>query len=130
MKFAFLIYVENYNAAGEMPSDQGDDIAEHIAFTRDAIEKGRYVTCEALAVANTSATVRVRGGKPIRTDGPFAETKEVLGGFYVLECKDLDEAVELASGIPPAKHGAIEVRPVLDIPGWDEAIGLSPRAAI
>jgi hypothetical protein len=61
----------------------------------------------------------------MRTDGPFAETKEVLGGFYLLDCKDLDEALELAARIPPAKHGAIEVRPVVDIPGWDEAIGLT-----
>ena len=63
----------------------------------------------------TATTVQVRGGQVLTTDGPFAETKEQLGGFYILECKDLDEALEYAARIPTAKHGSIEVRPVLEI---------------
>ena len=71
---------------------------------------------DALQPTSTATTVRVRDGKMLTTDGPFAETKEVLGGYYMLECPDLDSAVELASKIPAAEYGSIEVRPVMELP--------------
>jgi len=79
---------------------------------------------EALAPTATATTVRVRDGRTISTDGPFAETKEVLGGFYLVEAADLDEAIGYAAMIPGAKHGSVEVRPV-----WDFANAQSPAAA-
>ena len=77
-------------------------------------DKGQYVSGEALQPTATATTVRVRDGKTLTTDGPFAETKEALGGFYLVEAKDLDEALALGAACPGAKWGSIEVRPVVD----------------
>ena len=129
MRYMFLIYVPDYVDETDAQPDASDDVSEHITFARDALARGAYVTCDALDVAGTATTVRVRDGKTLLNDGPFAETKEVLGGFYILDCKDLDEALAYASRIPPAKHGSIEVRPIKEIPGWDEAIGLRESLA-
>jgi hypothetical protein len=125
MKYMFLIYVDEAD-----PRSQGgeDDLAGHVALARDAIARGDYVTCDALQRTPSATTVRVRNGDALVTDGPFAETKEALGGFYILDCADLDEALAYAAKIPPARHGAIEVRPIMEIPGWEEEIGLTPRA--
>jgi hypothetical protein len=98
------------------------DIEGHLAMTETAIERGAYVTCDALEPTASAVRVRVREGEVLRTDGPFAESKEVLGGFYVLDCKDMDEAISFAAMIPPARTGAIEVRRVATIPGWDDAV--------
>ncbi len=125
MKYMFLIYVNE----SHVHDDSGDDIAAHVTLARDAVARNAYVTCDALQTTPAATTVRVRGGEAIVTDGPFAETKEALGGYYVLECKDLDEAIGYAKRIPPATHGAIEIRPIMEIPGWDEMIGLSPAVA-
>jgi hypothetical protein len=76
-------------------------------------EKKVYVTGEALQPTSTATTVRVRGGKMATTDGPFAETKEQLGGFYLLDCKNLDEAIEYAAKIPGASMGSVEIRPIV-----------------
>jgi len=84
------------------------------AYTNELMESGAMVSGAGLQGAETATTVRVRDGERLLTDGPFAETKEQLGGFYALECKDLDEALEWAARIPEAKFGAIEVRPVID----------------
>jgi hypothetical protein len=126
MKYMFLIYVDESD-----PRSGGseDDIAEHVTFTRDAIARHAYLTCDALQTTPSATTVRVRDGEAVITDGPFAETKEALGGYYVLDCSDLDEAIGYAKRIPPAKHGAIEIRPIMEIPGWAEMIGLSAAAA-
>ncbi len=91
--------------------------------------RGAYVTCDALQDRATATTVRVRNGKTLATDGPFAETKEVLGGYYILECRDLDEAMAYAAKIPDAQYGSVEVRPIATIPGWEEAIGLRAGVA-
>jgi hypothetical protein len=114
-----MIYVDESD-----PRSNGspEDIDAHVAFARKTIAAGQYVTCDALDRTPSAATVRVRDGRVYRTDGPFAETKEALGGFYILDCKDLDEAVALAAQIPPATHGSIEVRPFMEIPGWEESI--------
>jgi hypothetical protein len=78
---------------------------------------GLLVAAEALEPVQTARTVRVRGGKAMVTDGPFAETKELLAGFYLIEAKDFDEALEIAAKIPPAREGSIEVRPVRQLDG-------------
>jgi len=123
MRYMFLIYTDEAMVGEPDP----EAFAAHVRFTRDAIAAGAYVTCDALQPSATATTVRVREGKTVVSDGPFAETREVLGGYYVLECSDLDEAIERAARIPPARHGSIEVRPIAEIAGWDEAIG-HPRA--
>ncbi len=125
MKYMFLIYSDESD-----PRSAGspEDMAGHVALARDAIAHDVYVTCDALQQTPAATTVRVRDGEAVITDGPFAETKEALGGYYVLDCKDLDEAIAYAAKIPSAKHGAIEIRPIMEIPGWDEMIGLPSPA--
>jgi hypothetical protein len=126
VKYMFLIYVDESDPrSGGSP----EDMAGHVAVAREAIAHNAYITCDALSQTPSATTVRVRGGEALVTDGPFAETKEALGGYYVLECKDLDEAIAYAAKIPPAKHGAIEIRPIMEIPGWEEMIGLGAGAA-
>lgn len=99
-------------------------MAEYTEFSEDAEKAGVIVASEALHDSSTARTVRVeggRGGKMHTTDGPFAETKEVLGGFYLLECADFEEAVAWAARIPGAWHGKVEVRPVVDFSaGFDD----------
>jgi hypothetical protein len=127
MKYMLLIYTRDYRTEADAQRDSSGDIAGHIAMAREAVERGAYVTCDALAVSGAATTVRVRDGRTVTSDGPFAETKEVLGGFYILDCKDLEEAVAYAAKIPGATAGSVEVRPIVEIPGWDEAIGLLER---
>lgn len=108
MKYLCLVY-------GEERALQRMDDAHCLEFDAAARESGHCVASEALEAAATARTVRVRDGKVTVADGPFAETKEVLAGFYLVEARDLDEAVELAAKIPPAAVGSIEVRPVRPI---------------
>jgi hypothetical protein len=86
-----------------------------MAFTKDIIDRGLMKGGEALQPTATATTVRVREGDTLTTDGPFAETKDQLGGFYLVDCKDLDEAIEVAARIPDARRGSIEVRPIMDV---------------
>jgi hypothetical protein len=114
MKYLCLIY-ENEKAFETMSPADGEAImAEYFAFTDGIRRSGQYVAGEALQPTQTATTVKVRNGKVSTTDGPFAETKEQLGGFYMIEAKDLNEAIQVAAKIPSARHGAIEVRPVVD----------------
>ena len=85
---------------------------KYFAFTQDAKDKGVYIGGNALQPTTTATTVRVRDGKTITSDGPFTETKEQIGGYYLFECKDLDEAISWAARIPSATNGSIEVRPI------------------
>jgi len=94
-------------------------IREHFAFAGEARARGAYVFSEALGGTAAATTVRVRDGKTMITDGPFAEAKEVVGGFYILDCKDLDEALECAAKMPDARSAGVEVRPVMHVPDWD-----------
>src|SRR6184192_2715621 len=93
---------------------------ESAQLTQDLNSTGNYLDASPLHSVATATSVRVRDGKRIVTDGPFAETREQLGGYYVVEAKDLDEALDIAERIPPAKYGTIEVRPMLEIPGLPE----------
>ena len=116
MKYLLLIY-ENEAAFGALPeSEQGKVFEEYMAYTRRIRTSGNHLGGEALQPTTSATVVRVQGGKTLTTDGPFAETREQLGGFYLVEAKDLDEAIALAAGIPGARTGAIEVRPVLPVP--------------
>jgi hypothetical protein len=96
-----------------------DVMERHFAVFNEAKAQGAYRTSEAIGGTDGATTVRVRDGKTTVTDGPFAETKEVLGGFYLLDCTDLDEALEYAAKIPDAMNGAVEVRAVRHVPNWE-----------
>jgi hypothetical protein len=114
MEYVCLIYSREGDEASRTPEQRQMEIDEYNAFTKDVVDRGLYVAAEALHPTMTATTVRVRDGKTVTTDGPFAETKEQLGGYYVINCKDLDEAIALAAKIPSAKWGSIEVRPIMD----------------
>lgn len=112
MRYALLIYGNDATAGQETPAEQQALMAAYVAFGerfKDAITAG-----EALVPSASATTVRVRDGKRLTTDGPFAETKEQLGGYYIVNCANLDEAIEIASHIPAATDGSIEVRPVME----------------
>ncbi|MGH8739246.1 MAG: YciI family protein [Burkholderiales bacterium] len=108
MKYLLLVYGE------EGKLRQLDDL-HCLAFDQSIRDSGHCIASESLQPVATATTVRVRDGKATVTDGPFAETKECLAGFYIVEAKDLDEAIRIASRIPPAAAGSIEVRPVRPI---------------
>jgi hypothetical protein len=113
MRYLCLIYEAEAQWA-TMSKEQGDQMmGEYFAFTDDIKKGGQYVGGEALQPTHSATTVRVRKGKISTTDGPFAETKEQLGGYYIVECANLDEAIEAAGKIPAVKYGSVEVRPLL-----------------
>lgn len=114
MKYLCLIYDDEKLVTGMSKSESDAFMGEYFAFTNDIRSSGHYVAGEALQPVSTATTVRVRNGKASTTDGPFAETKEQLGGFYMINAKDLNEAIQIASRIPSARLGSIEVRPVVD----------------
>jgi hypothetical protein len=113
MRYALLIYTAEQTEAPP-PEVQQAEMDGYNAFTDHIKEKGAYGGGEALDPTSTATTVRVRDGKTLTTDGPYAETKEALGGFYLVEAADLDEAIAYAAMIPGARHGAIEVRPIFE----------------
>ena len=119
MQYMLLIYGPDQTTPPP-PEVMQAEIEAYNAFTAEVNERKLLVSAEALHPTHTATTVRVRDGKTLTTDGPFAETKEVLGGYYLLNCKDLDEALEMAAKIPGAKHGSIEVRPIID---WSQPQG-------
>ena len=108
MKYLCLVYVDE-NRLDELPD------ADCVAFDRSLREGGRCLASEALQSVHTATTVRVRNGRLAITDGPFAETKEQLGGFYMIEARDLNEAIQVAARIPPARVGSVEIRPIRPI---------------
>jgi hypothetical protein len=113
MQYLLLIY-ENEQIGAKMSKAEGEKfMQEYFAFTKDIKDKKNHLGGEALQPTSTATTVRVRDNKIVTTDGPFAETREQLGGFYLIEAKDLDEARSIAARIPSARHGSIEVRPVV-----------------
>jgi hypothetical protein len=113
MQYMALIYDSEQILASMSPQEQERFMGEYVAFTQAAKDAGVLVAGDALKGVDTATTLRIRGGETLHTDGPFAETKEQLGGYYLLECKDLDEALQWAAKIPSAKTGSIEVRPVM-----------------
>ena len=113
MKYLCLIYDEEKKIAGMSKSETDAFMGEYFSFTGDIQKSGHMIAGEALQPVESATTVRVRNGKVSTTDGPFAETKEQLGGYYLIEARDLNDAVQVAARIPSAKIGAIEVRPVM-----------------
>lgn len=114
MRYLCLIYDDEKVMAGMSKSDMDAFMGDYFTFTDDIRKSGHYVAGEALHPVATATTLKVRSGKTATTDGPFAETKEQLGGFYLVEAKDLNEALQIAERIPSARTGSIEVRPVVD----------------
>ena len=115
MQYMLLIY-DDEKLWADMPAEQGAQLNdEYMKFTQDILKSGKMKAGDALQPTRTATTVRVRGGKTATTDGPFAETKEQLGGYYLIEADNLDEAIAIAARIPSAKVGSIEVRPVMKI---------------
>ena len=110
MQYLLLIYEDEKRWTTMSEATQGKEVGEYRAFGQEF--SGRIKGGNALQPTATATTVRVRNGKTAVTDGPFAETREQLGGYYLVEAKDLDEAVGIAAKVPTAKHGSIEVRPV------------------
>ena len=126
MRYAILIYDENSaNPPAEPPPPEVTQqvMNEYWAYTAMLNGRGANLGGEALQPVQTATTVRVRDGKTLVTDGPFAETKEALGGFYLVEAKDLDEALEFAAACPGAKEGSVEVRPIWEVPSAPPAEG-------
>lgn len=116
MKYLLMIY-ENEKLQESMSEEaQREMYSEYFTYTESLQKAGNYVAGEALQPTATATTVRIRDGKRLTTDGPFAETREQLGGFFLVEAKNLDEAIALASRIPGARTGSIEVRPVVEFP--------------
>ena len=112
MKYLCLIYNEEARVAA-MPAAAVEAVAgECVAYDETLAREGRFVACERLQPTRAARTLRFRDGKPSVTDGPFAETKEQLAGFYLVDAKDFDEAVAITAKIPPAHLGCVEVRPV------------------
>lgn len=112
MHYLLLIYENEGLAAGRTAEENGKIFTDYFAFDEAIKESGHHVGGDALKPTETATTVRVRDGETLITDGPFAETKEQLGGFYLVDAADLDEALALAARVPSARHGSIEVRPV------------------
>jgi len=112
MKYLCLIYSDE-TVWPKMPKAEADKwLTEYFAFGDSVKQSGHYIGSNALQPSDTATTVRVRNGKLSTTDGPFVETKEQLGGYYLIEAKDLNDAIQVAARIPGARHGAVEVRPV------------------
>jgi hypothetical protein len=115
MRYLLLIYTPETD---EAPPPEAAE-ATHVAygqFTAEIKRRGLFQAGEALTPTSTATTVRVVDGETVATDGPFAETKEALGGFYLIEARDLDEAIEVAAKIPAARSGSIEIRPIWELP--------------
>jgi len=112
MDSLLLIYSNEQHWEAMSESERGAVLAEYQAFTDDIAKQGQLKAGEALQPTSSASTVRVRDGKALTTDGPFAETREQLGGFYLVSAKHFDEALALAARIPSARVGSIEVRPI------------------
>jgi hypothetical protein len=117
MKYMLLCYDDEkaWAQAGKSAHDKA--IQEAVALTHELAAKGQYIRSAPLYPVATATSVRIRDGKRLVTDGPFAETREVLGGFHLIDVDDLDEAIAIAARHPGARVGSVEIRPVMEIPG-------------
>jgi hypothetical protein len=117
MRYIMLIYVNEKDWEAKSAEERARVMEGHHSLDADLAKAGKLKGCDALQPIRTATTVRVRDGKTLVSDGPFAETKEQLGGFYLVEARDLDDAIAIASRIPPAGWGSIEIRPIWESPG-------------
>ena len=115
MKYLLLIYLDEQKPLSE--AERQDCYAESTQLAQELHATGKYLSANPLHPTTMATSVRVRDGKRLVTDGPFAETREQLGGYFLIDAKDLDEALGIAARIPMARKGTVEVRPVIDIPG-------------
>jgi len=113
MQYLLMIYRSEAELGKMTDADRQKMSADYGSYTQSIIQSGHFKAGDGLQPSTTATTVRVRDGKTLTTDGPFAETREQLGGYYLVDAKDLDTAIELAARIPGAKTGSIEVRPVM-----------------
>jgi hypothetical protein len=114
MKYMLLIYMGE-NAMNE--AEREHCYVDSAQLARDLHENKQYVAANPLQPVSTATSVRMRNGRPLVTDGPFAETREQLGGYFLIDAKNLDEAIGIATRIPAARVGTVEIRPILEIPG-------------
>lgn len=122
MRYMMLIYGDE--SANITPQEIGQLLAEYNAFHEEVGKSGILQTAERLQPSMTATTVSVPNGKIMTTDGPFAETKEQMAGIYIFECKNLDEAIEIAAKIPAARTGKVEIRPIMEAPTEEELANL------
>ena len=118
MKYMLLIYMSEDAMTQQ---ERADCYVESAGLARDLHANGKFVSASPLQPVATASSVRVREGRRIVTDGPFAETREQLGGYYLIDAKNLDDAIDVASRIPGARKGTVEIRPVMEISGLPEA---------
>jgi hypothetical protein len=116
MQYLLLIYGDESQLEGRTETEQKNIYGEYMELANSMRAKGQYVGGNRLDSISKATTVQVRGGKRLVTDGPFAETKEQLGGYFLVEANDLDEAIRLAERIPAARWGSVEVRPIIPVP--------------
>jgi hypothetical protein len=114
MKYLLLIYSEPHAITD---AERADCYAESTRLTHELNARGQYLAANPLHPTATATSVRVRDGKPLVTDGPFMETREQLGGYFLIDARDLDEAIGIAARIPGARKGTVEIRPVMEMPG-------------
>lgn len=114
MKYMLLIYTDEQ---AWTDNEREHCYAESTELTHELNARGQYVSANPLQPVATATSVRVRSGKPVVTDGPFAETREQLGGYFLVDAKDLNEAIAIAARVPGARKGTVEVRPVMELPG-------------
>jgi hypothetical protein len=112
MQYLLMIYSNEVEYAKIDPATYKTIVGEYETFTKDIVQSGNFKAGDRLQPTSTATTVRVKDGKVMTTDGPFAETREQLGGYYLIEAKDLDAALGIAARIPGARYGSIEVRPI------------------
>jgi hypothetical protein len=115
MRYALLICGDEKGMEARSPEEASTTLNEYLAFGEEMGKRGVLGGGERLRPTTDATTVRVRDGEVLTSDGPFAETKEQMGGFYLVDCKDLDEAIDVASKIPGARDGSIEVRPIWEL---------------
>jgi hypothetical protein len=115
MRYLLLLCTDEVAYAALSPEEAQANFAGYLAFQEEAASRGALLGGERLRPTTSATTVEVHDGEVLTTDGPFAETKEQVGGYYLVDCKDLDEAIELAAKIPAARHGKVEVRPIWEM---------------
>jgi hypothetical protein len=115
MKYLCLVYIDEKTLDALSKSDHDALVAESLAYDEELRKSGHFIVAEALQSVQAATTIRPQKGKMFITDGPFAETKEQLGGFILIDAKDLNDAIEVALKIPPARLGCIEVRPIMEL---------------
>jgi hypothetical protein len=129
MRYLLLIYGPQWDQSGVSPEQMQAVMDEWTDYTADLLKRGVSEGGEALEPVSTATTVRVRDGEKLITDGPFAETNEVLGGYYLLNCENLDQAIEIAAQCPGARAGSIELRPITEF-GDDYQKAVMERAGL